>query len=152
MKYFLILLLSSMLLFVSCSDDDSPSGSSGELKMGEMEATLDGKSFKSGQAQAMKLVGTSVQISGANISGETISLIIPNTQIGTFATGQGFVNIIPNFNPALQEAYSANFITYTLKSFENNELEGTFAFTANQQNGSKQKTVQNAKFKVKIVN
>ena len=149
-RYFYTIALLAIFL-VSCSDDDNPTDTSGVVKLGEMTATLAGKSFKSDQAQAMDIT-VGVQISGLNISGESISLVAYSTVPGTYTNGLGFVSIVPNFNPALTETYSAKNVTYTIKSNASGEIEGSFAFTADRVEGTGSKQVSNAKFKVKLVN
>ncbi len=151
MKIFSLLIASLMLLLVSCSDDsNSPSDASG-LRLGQMTATIDGKPFKSNLAQAKLLGNSTVQIGAANTSGEMITLVIPSTSVGTFSTGQAFLSIVPPSNPTQGEYYFANFITYTITSYQNNEIAGSFSFIGRQETGDKMKNVDDVRFRAKLI-
>ncbi len=155
-KLFAFAFIALSLLFVSCSDDDdngTNSNNSSTLKIGEMKAKINGQSWSSASALAIRAGGINIQISGGTMdASSSISITIDKENPGSYFDGNGFYSELDIQNPQNTKTYAASEIQYEIAKFGDNEIEGTFSFTGTLVNGTEEKVITEGKFRVSFVN
>lgn len=156
MKSFSILFLSLFVFVImSCSDDSttSPNDDTTGLQIGQMTAKVDGSSWTSASAMAVKVSDGFYTVSGASLTANSISITVSTSNPGiNIFDGNGYYNIIDISNPLNQKVYASSSINYKVTKFADNIIEGTFSFTGQMQNGEGTKSITEGKFRVKVVN
>jgi len=151
-KWTSLVLLAIALVFAACSSDDNPTSSNpNDYVLGTLKASVNGKSWQSMQAMAVRVQGVNITVSGANISGESISITFSDTDPGSYFSGLGFYNIVDMQNPTDQKVYASTDAEYEIISFEDNVITGKFSFTGDLQNGEGTATITNGTFKVQLL-
>jgi hypothetical protein len=151
-KVILSIFAIAMIALSSCSDSSSSSDSS-SLVLNKLTCTVNGTSFSS-----LSAMGITVETGGVmdhiNVSGTStvaqVSMKVDNPQPGTYNNVYAVYNEFDYTDPTKQKNHYTTDATITITKYENNELEGTFSYTAKTQDNASTVEVKNGKFRVKI--
>jgi hypothetical protein len=134
MKYRLLLLVCSVLLFSACKKNSTPQPvvvikTSMTFTVDGVQKTMDNVLTAYTTIQTVSPAGTvlMLNIEGATLSDEILRITIPNPAVGTFSTGVGFDYLFPPTDAQNNQYIGPGTVVVT--TYTNTQIAGTFSFT-----------------------
>lgn len=139
-------LLFCAVLLVACDSNDS---SDEDFATGTMEADLDGTAWQATNANANRISAAGIStltIAGATVDADALSLALVNvTEAGTYDLGSGNTGSFTRQGD-FRSVFTSTSGTVTISSINDEEVEGTFSFEAQDTSGNTL-SVTNGRFK-----
>lgn len=157
-KLFSLFLAALFVLVAAGCSDSSTNNTNGELTMGTMKCKVDGASWQSMNAMAVKAGAAAISISGATTNiqtGETTTISF--TISGEIVEGTGNTISIGQYavmninNPQQQTLYNAVNPSINITKVNSEEIQGKFSFKG-ETNAGQSKNITDGEFRVKFVN
>lgn len=146
-----------LLVAAGCSENSTDSNG-GALTMGTMKCKVDGSSWQSANAMAVKAGADAINISGANYNMQTqVTESISFTITGTIVEGpsnnvsMGQYSVGNISNPMAATLYNSITPSINITTVNDSEISGTFSFTGSTNAGAS-KNITEGQFRVKFVN
>jgi hypothetical protein len=116
-------LLSSLILFAACNNDDAPNG------VLNFKAKIDGTDWAgSGNSLVLSISNmTTTTIGAGKADNSAFAIVLNSATTGTYNLAN-----IASFTDANQVVYTSTSGTMTITKFETDKISGTFSFSAKQ--------------------
>ncbi len=159
MSKLISIFFAALLLFVAAGCSDSSTNSDGgTLTMGTMKCKVDGSSWQSMNAMAVKAGTNIINISGANYNIQTqVTETVSFTIVGTIVEGTTNTVSIAQYsvgntsNPSGTILYNSTTASINITKVNSTEISGTFSFKGETDDGAS-KNITEGQFRVNFVN